>query len=87
MTLHNPSKLNISLKMTILSLLMTSLLAGCGIRGSLKTPPPLFGGGTKVDVERVPTEDLGGEDTDDFDLLDDDIVDDDIVDDDTLADF
>lgn len=74
MTLHNPSKLNASLKMTILLLLMTSLLAGCGIRGSLKTPPPLFGADTKVDPERVPTEDLDAEDNNknDYDLLDED---------------
>ena len=80
MTLHIPSKLNVSLKMTILSLLMTSLLAGCGIRGSLKTPPPLFGGDAKVDQDRVPTEDLDKQNKDDED-------DDDLLDTDRLADF
>ena len=72
--------------MTILSLLTTSLLAGCGIRGNLKTPPPLFGGGNNVNVERVPTESLDGEDRDDYDLLDDGLLGDDISDNDTLAD-
>ena len=72
MTLPIPSKLNSSLKMTILSLLMTGLLSGCGIRGDLKIPPPVFGGDSKVDPERVPTDDLGTDDKDenDLDLLD-----------------
>ena len=67
-----PSKFSISLKMTMLSLLMTSLLAGCGIRGPLKTPPPVFGGASKADPDRVPTGDLDkdNEDEDDFDDLD-----------------
>ena len=67
-----PSKFSISLKMTMLSLLMTSLLAGCGIRGPLKTPPPVFGGASKADPDRVPTDDLDkdNEDEDDFDNLD-----------------
>jgi len=72
MTLPGPSKLNASFKMTILSLLMTSLLAGCGIRGSLKTPPPVFGGESKVDPERIATDDLDSEnDDEDYDTLDD----------------
>ena len=51
---------------------MTSLLAGCGIKGPLKTPPPIFGGSAKVNPERVPTEDLDtDEDQDDYDDLDD----------------
>ena len=72
MTFLNPSKFSISLKMTMLSLLMTSLLAGCGIRGPLKTPPPVFGGASKADPDRVPTDDLDkdNEDEDDFDDLD-----------------
>ncbi len=66
------SKFSIRLKMTMLSLLMTSLLAGCGIKGPLKTPPPIFGGSAKVNPERVPTEDLDtDEDQDDYDDLDD----------------
>ena len=64
MTLHKHNKLNISLKMTMLSLLMTSLLAGCGIQGSLKTPPPIFGGDKNVNPERVPTEDLDKDEND-----------------------
>jgi len=65
MTFLDPNKFSISIKMTMLSLLMTSLLAGCGIRGSLKTPPPVFGGATKADSERVPTEDLDKENDED----------------------
>jgi len=63
-----------SLKMTILSLLMVSILSGCGIRGPLNTPPPVFGGDAKVDAERVPTDDLDAndEDEDDFGSLDED---------------
>ncbi len=81
-----PSKLSLSLKMTILSLLMTSLLAGCGIRGNLKTPPPVFGGDSKVDPERVPNDDL--DEDEDFDPLDDDDFDDfGDLDEDPLADF
>ena len=71
MTFSDISKLRPSLKMTILSLLMTSMLAGCGIRGNLKTPPPIFGGNSKADAERVPTEDLDkGDKTEDYDSLD-----------------
>lgn len=62
MNFSAPSKLSLSLKMTMLSLLMTSLLAGCGIRGQLKTPPPLFGGDAKVDPDRIPDEDLDDND-------------------------
>ena len=62
MTPSGLSKLKLSLKMTILSLLMTSVLAGCGIRGTLKTPPPVFGGDSKVDPNRVPTDDLDEDD-------------------------
>lgn len=86
MTYTGLSKLNSSLKITILSLLMTSLLAGCGIRGSLKTPPPVFGAESKVDPERVPTEDLDKNEGDaDYDALDDDDFDD--LDEDPLADL
>ena len=85
MTRPNPSKLNVSLKMTILLLLMTGLLAGCGIRGDLKTPPPVFGGDSKVDKERVPTNDLDAKDNneDDYDSLDNL----DYLDENPLADF
>lgn len=70
MTNISPSKLNSGLKMIILSLLGASLLAGCGIRGDLKTPAPLFGGELATDNDRVPTEDLDKDDDDDtFDPL------------------
>lgn len=86
MTLPIPSKLNTSLKITILSLLTASLLAGCGIKGTLKTPPPVFGGESKVDPERVPTDDLDkdNENEDDFGSFDDDF---DSLDEDPLADL
>ena len=73
---RNHSKLNHSLKMTLLSLLAINLLAGCGIRGSLKTPPPLFGGQSKVDPSRVPTEDLDQQDDElELELLGDGVFD------------
>ncbi len=72
MTFTSLSKQNAMIIMTILSLLMVSLLSGCGIRGSLKTPPPLFGGDAKVDPERVPTGDFDSDEDDDFDDLDQD---------------
>ena len=54
------------LKMTILSLFVTMTLAGCGIKGPLKTPPPLFGGDAKADQDAVSNEDLDtAEDSDD----------------------
>jgi len=64
MTFTGLSKQNTMIIMTILSLLMASLLSGCGIRGTLNTPPPLFGGDTKVDPEQVPTDDLNSENLD-----------------------
>ncbi len=70
--MHNtgPSKLNHSLKLIILSLLGAGLLAGCGIRGSLKVPPPLFGPDAKTNADRVPTESLDdSKDEDELDLL------------------
>jgi len=86
MNFSSLSKLKPSLKMTILSLLMTSLLAGCGIRGSLKTPPPVFGGDSKVDPERVPTEDLDKDDANrDYDSFEDDESE--FLDEDPLADL
>lgn len=86
MTFTGLSKQSASLKMTILSLLMVSLLSGCGIRGTLKTPPPVFGGDTKVDPDRVPTEDLDkeNEEEDGLDALEDDLDD---LNEDPLADF
>lgn len=68
--------------MTILSLFVAGLLSGCGIRGSLKTPPPVFGGDAKVDPDRVPTDDLD-KDTED----EDDLFDIDVDSQDTLGDF
>lgn len=76
MTRPTLSKLNASLKMTITSLFVTSLLAGCGIQGSLKTPPPVFGGDTKVNPERVPTDDLdknSDDDSEEYGVLNDDL--------------
>ena len=70
------SKQNAHLKMTMLSLLAVSLLSGCGIRGSLKTPPPLFGGDAKVDEDRVPNEDLDNEPEIDDEIFIEDIFDD-----------
>ena len=72
MTFLYPSKFSISLKMTMLSLLMTSLLAGCGIRGTLKTPPPVFGSASKADPKRVPTEDLDKQNEDEDEEEDED---------------
>ena len=64
---QNNSKQTLSLKMTMLSLLVTGLLSGCGIKSGLKTPPPIFGGQAKVNPDRVPTEDLDtNDDTDDY---------------------
>jgi len=86
MTQSGLSKITPGLKMTILSLLVTSVISGCGIRGSLKTPPPVFGGESKVDPERVPTDDLDkGDKTQDYDSLDDGAFD--SFDEDPLADL
>ena len=70
MTFLNTSKMNSGFKITIMSLFTASLIAGCGIRGNLKTPPPVFGGASKANPERVPTEDLDNDDTQDEDALD-----------------
>ena len=70
-----PIKLNPTLKLTVASGLAAAILSGCGIRGDLKVPPPLFGEGN-VDPERVPTKDLDREDRPDpNDLLDQDFLD------------
>jgi len=69
------SNQNARLKITMLSLLMVGLLSGCGIRGSLKTPPPVFGGETKVDPERVPDQDLDKDDDDEDLFIDDPLTD------------
>ena len=58
----NATKLNVSLKLIIALGLGSALLSGCGIRGDLKTPPPVFGK-SNVDPDRVPTGDI--ETTDD----------------------
>lgn len=67
---------------TMLSLLTVGLLSGCGIRGDLQTPPPLFGD-TSVDPERVPGKDFDKKDVEDDELFIDDgsFVDDPLVDD------
>ena len=59
--------------MTILSLFITGLLTGCGVRGPLKTPPPLFGGDAKVDANNAPTEDLDTLDDEEDEFLDLDV--------------
>jgi len=76
------SKLFNVIKMTILSLFTFGLIAGCGIRGPLKTPPPLFGGEAKVDENRVPNENLETPNDDE-----DDYIDLDVEAQDTLSDF
>lgn len=58
------------LKMTILSLFVTTILSGCGIRGSLKTPPPVFGSDSKVQQDRVPNKDLDQNKVKDEGLID-----------------
>ena len=60
--------------MTILSLFCASLLAGCGIRGSLKTPPPLFGG-EKAETVSDAEDESAETSEDDIDLLDPDLDD------------
>lgn len=68
-------KLNSTLKLTVATGLLASVLSGCGIRGDLKVPPPLFGE-SKVEPERVPTRDLDRENRPDPDnLLDQDFND------------
>ncbi len=73
---HVDSKQSAPVKMTILSLLVAVLLSGCGIRGGLKTPPPVFGGDSKVDPERVPDQDLDKTKDDDDDFYLDDLSED-----------
>ena len=69
------SKITTHLKLTVALGLCVSVLAGCGIRGPLKTAPPLFGE-AKVNPERVPTKDLDREDRPDpNNLLDQDFGD------------
>lgn len=69
------TKLNSTLKLTVATGLIAGLLSGCGIRGDLKVPPPLFGD-SKVEPERVPTRDLDRENRPDPDnLLDQDFND------------
>lgn len=68
-------KLNSSLKLTVASGLIAALLSGCGIRGDLKVPPPVFGS-SNVDPDRIPSEDLDQEDRPDpDDLLNQDYAD------------
>ena len=79
------SRQSAGVKITMLSLLTASLLSGCGIRGGLKTPPPLFGD-TKVDPARVPGSDFDKKDVEDDDLFIDDPFIDDPFSDDPFAD-
>ncbi len=70
---RNYSKPFACLKMTILSLFLAGILAGCGIRGQLKTPPPLFGGDAKVDQSRIPKEDLDKREDEEDEFIDLDV--------------
>lgn len=64
------NKLLLTIKLTVVSGLTAALLSGCGIRGALKVPPPVFGSGN-VNPDRVPTKDLDIKDKPDpNDLLD-----------------
>jgi len=56
------------LKLTVTSGLCVAVLGGCGIRGKLNVPPPLFGS-EKSDDARIPTEDLDIDDKPDPDEL------------------
>lgn len=64
------SKLNLTLKLMFVLGCSAALLGGCGIKGSLKTPPPVFGQKT-VDQDRIPEEAPGEEEDEVFedDLL------------------
>ena len=37
----------------VIALMMTPLLAGCGLRGDLKTPPPIFGEDKRTDEQKA----------------------------------
>ena len=37
----------------VIALLMTPLLAGCGLRGDLKTPPPIFGEDKRTEAQKA----------------------------------
>lgn len=56
MRMSTSYKLNPSLHIIITTGLCAALLAGCGIRGGLKSPPPLFGG-TDDPTREAPTVD------------------------------
>ena len=66
----NPSKSFDCIKMTMLSLFIAGALAGCGIRGPLKTPPPLFGGDAKVNQDTPSNQDSDSLEDEDDDYLD-----------------
>jgi hypothetical protein len=53
MPFHNLTKLNPALHIIIMSGSCAALLSGCGIRGTLQAPPPVFGTPT-ADAERIP---------------------------------
>jgi len=72
----NHSKYFTSIKMTILSLLAVGLLTGCGIQGSLKPPPPIFGGDAQVDPNQASDGDLDNQNTGSLEDLDDDLLED-----------
>jgi len=55
MPAKSASKLTPAVKLIIALGCSAALLSGCGIKGSLKTPPPVFGEKT-VDEDRIPTD-------------------------------
>lgn len=37
----------------LIALMVTPLIAGCGLRGDLKTPPPIFGEDKRTDAQKA----------------------------------
>ncbi len=37
----------------LMALMVTPLIAGCGLRGDLKTPPPIFGEDKRTDAQKA----------------------------------
>lgn len=60
------SKPNSALKLIILSGVIVTTLSACGVRGNLKTPPPVFGEGR--DAPLPDAVDEVGQDNDSSDL-------------------
>lgn len=71
---------SLNLRLTLMVLLGSLTLTACGIKGGLKTPPPLWGGDKTVQDETAQDEDSilnenGLENSDDSDLYSDTIED------------